>query len=401
MSVSIDVAWKSLNKHHEELCGDKVEVLKTEDSDILILADGMGSGVKANILATLTSKILGTMLYEGAALESCVETIAKTLPICQVRKVAYATFSVLQIFHSGEAYLVEFDNPSCVFIRDGKIVNYAYETREIEGKKIHEYRFQVQKNDCFVLMSDGVIYAGAGSILNLQGWTWEAMAEYTLKCTKKTMSASRLAVMLSQACDELYEEKPGDDTTVAVARVIDRRIVNVFTGPPKEKKDDERMMYEFMHYGRKESCGRRNVDANIAARILGKEIVTKVDSRNPDIPPMAVIEGIDLVTEGVLTLGKCIKLLKKYVRDEFDAEFFDELDAENGASKLAKLLIEECTELNLFVGTAVNDAHRESELNFDLSMRQNLVEQLVSTAEKTGKKSKSKVLLKYFPKGRK
>ena len=171
MSVSIDVAWKSLNKHHEELCGDKVEVLKTDDSDILILADGMGSGVKANILATLTSKILGTMLYEGAALESCVETIAKTLPICQVRKVAYATFSVLQIFHSGEAYLVEFDNPSCVFIRDGKIVNYAYETREIEGKKIHEYRFQVQKNDCFVLMSDGVIYAGAGSILNLQGWT--------------------------------------------------------------------------------------------------------------------------------------------------------------------------------------------------------------------------------------
>mgnify|MGYP005799577279 FL=1 len=197
MSVSIDVAWKSLNKQNEELCGDKVEIIKTQDSDIMILADGMGSGVKANILATLTSKILGTMLYEGADIKSCVETIAKTLPICKVRKVAYATFSILQIFHSGEAYLAEFDNPSCVFIRDGKIVKYPYETREIGGKKIHEYRFQVKKNDCFVLMSDGVIYAGAGSILNLQGWTWEAMAEYTLKCTKKTMSASRLAVMLN------------------------------------------------------------------------------------------------------------------------------------------------------------------------------------------------------------
>ena len=391
MSVSIDVAWKSLNKHHEELCGDKVEIIRTEDSDIMILADGMGSGVKANILATLTSKILGTMLYEGATIESCVETIAKTLPICKVRKVAYATFSILQIFHSGEAYLAEFDNPSCVFIRDGRIVNYPYETREIEGKKIHEYRFQVKKNDCFVLMSDGVIYAGAGSILNLQGWTWEAMAEYTLKGTKKTMSASRLAVMLSQACDELYEEKPGDDTTVAVARVIDRRVVNIFTGPPKSKEDDERMVHEFMHTeGKKVVAG--GTSANIAARVLGREIVTKVDSRNPDVPPTATLEGVDLVTEGVLTLGKCLKILKKYVNDEFDAEFFDELDSDNGASRLAKMLIEECTELNLFVGTAVNQAHLESKLNFDLSMRQNLVEQLIAAAEKMGRN----VTVKYY-----
>ena len=391
MSVSIDVAWKSLNKQNEELCGDKVEIIKTQDSDIMILADGMGSGVKANILATLTSKILGTMLYEGADIESCVETIAKTLPICKVRKVAYATFSILQVFHSGEAYLAEFDNPSCVFIRDGKIVKYPYETREISGKKIHEYRFQVKKNDCFVLMSDGVIYAGAGSILNLQGWTWDAMAEYTLKCTKKTMSASRLAVMLSQACDELYEEKPGDDTTVAVARVIDRRVVNIFTGPPRSKDDDERLMHEFMHTeGNKVVAG--GTSANIAARILGREIITKVDSRNPDVPPMATLEGIDLVTEGVLTLGKCLKILKKYVNDEFDAEFFDELDADNGASRLAKLLIEDCTELNLFVGTAVNEAHAESELNFDLSMRQNLVDQLIATAEKMGRT----VTAKYY-----
>lgn len=391
MSVSIDVAWKSLNKHHEELCGDKVEVLKTADSDIVILADGMGSGVKANILATLTSKILGTMLYEGADIESCVETIAKTLPICKVRKVAYATFSILQIFHNGSAYLAEFDNPSCVFIRDGKILNYPYEVREIAGKKVHEYRFTVKKNDCFVLMSDGVIYAGAGSILNLQGWTWEAMAEYTLKCTKKTLSASRLAVMLSQACDELYEEKPGDDTTVAVARVIERRVVNIFTGPPKNKEDDERLIHDFMHAeGKKVISG--GTSANIAARVLNREIVTKIDSRNPDVPPMAEIEGIDLVTEGVLTLGKSLKLLKKYVRDEFDEEFFAELDADNGASRLAKLLIEECTELHLFVGTAVNDAHKESELNFDLSMRQNLVDQLIRTVKEMGKT----VTVKYY-----
>lgn len=391
MSVSIDVAWKSLNKYQEELCGDKVEVLKTADSDILILADGMGSGVKANILATLTSKILGTMLYEGATLDSCVETIAKTLPICKVRKVAYATFSILQIFHSGEAYLVEFDNPGCVFIRDGKIVKYPYKERMIEGKKIHEYRFQVKKNDCFVLMSDGVIYAGAGEILNLQGWTWESMAEYTLRCTKKTLSASRLAALLSQACDELYVERPGDDTTVAVARVIERRVVNIFTGPPKEKADDEKLMYDFMHMeGKKIVCG--GTSANICARILHKEIITRVDYNDPDVPPMAVIEGLDLVTEGVLTLGKVIKLLKRYVKDEFDVEFFDELDANNGASRLAKILIEECTELHLFVGMAVNDAHKNSDLSFDLSMRMNLVEQLIHVTEQMGKK----VTVKYY-----
>ncbi|HIV40809.1 MAG TPA: serine/threonine-protein phosphatase [Candidatus Mediterraneibacter guildfordensis] len=388
MSVSIDAAWKSLNKHQEELCGDKVEILKTEESDILILADGMGSGVKANILATLTSRILGTMLREGAQIESCVETIARTLPVCSVRKVAYATFSILQIYHDGRAYLAEFDNPSCIFIRNGRIVDYPYEVREIGGKKIHEYNFTVQKNDCFILMSDGVVYAGAGSILDLNGWTWEAVADYALKCTKQSMSASRLAVMLSQACEELYEEKPGDDTTVAVARVIERKIVNIFTGPPKSKEDDGRLMHDFMHAeGKKVVAG--GTSANIAARILGKEIVTRIDSRNPDVPPTAEIEGIDLVTEGVLTLGGCLKLLKKYVNDEFDAEFFDELDADNGASRLAKLLIEECTELNLFVGTAVNAAHQETELNFDLSMRQNLVDQLIRTAEAMGKTVKA------------
>lgn len=391
MSVSIDVAWKSLNKHGEELCGDKVEIVKTRDSDILILADGMGSGVKANILSTLTSKILATMLHEGAAIESCVETIARTLPICQERKVAYATFSILQIFHSGDAYLVEYDNPDCVFIRNKKIIKYPYEVREIEGKKIHEYRFQVQKNDCFVLMSDGVIYAGAGEILDLQGWTWENMSEYTLKCTKETLSASRLAAMLSQACDDLYIQKPGDDTTVAVARVIERKVVNLFTGPPKSKEDDEKLMYDFMHMeGKKVVSG--GTSSNIASRVLHKEIITKVDRNNPDVPPMSTIEGLDLVTEGVLTMGRSLKLLKQYENDEFDVEFFDELDANNGASRLAKMIIEECTELNLFVGTAINEAHQESNLTFDLSLRMNLVEQLKTVVEKMGKT----VSVKYY-----
>lgn len=122
MGVTVDVTFKSLNKYSEILCGDTVECLKTEDSDVIILADGMGSGVKANILSTLTAKILGTMFLNGATLEECVETIVQTLPICQTRQVAYATFSILQIFNNGEVYLVEYDNPRCIFLRCGHVV---------------------------------------------------------------------------------------------------------------------------------------------------------------------------------------------------------------------------------------------------------------------------------------
>ena len=323
------------------------------------------------------------MLYEGAGIEACVETVAKTLPICQVRKVAYATFSILQIFCNGEAYLVEYDNPLCVFVRDGKIVNYPYKERVIEGKTIREYRFQVQLKDCFVLMSDGVIYAGVGELLNF-GWTWENMAEYTLKCTKQTLSASRLAAMLSQACDDLYGQKPGDDTTVAVARVIERRIINIFTGPPTHKEDDERVVHDFMaQEGKKIVCG--GTSANIIARVLKKEIITSLNYADPTVPPTATIEGLDLVTEGVLTIGKALGLLKRYEQDAFDELFFEELDADNGAAKLAKYIIEECTELNLFVGKAMNVAHQNSNLPFNLSVRMNLVEQLKECVEHLGK----------------
>lgn len=390
MSVSVDICWKSFNKNHEELCGDKMEVLKTDNSDIVILADGMGSGVKANILATLTSKILGTMFLEGAEIDACVETIAKTLPICSERKVAYATFSILQIFHDGTAYLVEYDNPKCIFIRNKEIVDYPYKERVIEGKKIREYRFQVNLNDCFVLMSDGAIWAGEEETMNYN-WEWEDMAQYTLRCTKETLSAARLAAMLSQACFDLYGQKPGDDTTVAVTRVIKRRTINIFTGPPSRKEDDEHLMHDFMKQeGKKIVCG--GTSANIAARVLKREIVTLLEHADPTVPPMAVIEGLDLVTEGVLTIGKALELLRRYENDDFDEAFFDELDADNGAAKLAKVIIEECTDLQLFVGKAMNVAHQNSSLPFDLSVRMNLVDQLKDCAEHLGKH----VTVKYY-----
>ncbi len=385
MNITVDVAYKSLNKFTEILCGDKVELLSTADSNIMILADGMGSGVKANILATLTSKILGTMYLNGATLEQIVETIVDTLPVCQVRKVAYSTFSILQVFHNGDAYLVEFDNPGCIFIRDGKLQEIPQNYRVIKDKKINEYRFQVQKGDSLILMSDGTIHAGVGKLLNF-GWTWKEIAEYAVKQSKVTISAARLASSISRACDELYMFRPGDDTTVAVMRIIDRKMVHLMTGPAHKKEDDSRMVREFMSGDAKTIvCG--GTSATIVSRELNKPLRPTLDYYDPEIPPIAYIDGVDLVTEGVLTLNRVLTLLKRYVNnDNISEDFFLELDKPNGASMVAKVLIEECTDVSLYVGKAINAAYQNPNLPFDLGIRQNLVEQLKHTMEEMGKK---------------
>ena len=386
MAITVDVAYKSLNKFNEVLCGDKVELLKTEDSNIMILADGMGSGVKANILATLTSKILGTMFLNGATLEECVETIVETLPICKVRQVAYSTFSILQVFHSGAAYLVEFDNPSCIFIRNGKLVPIPQNIREVQGKKINEYRFQVQRGDALILMSDGTVHAGVGQLLNF-GWLWEDIAKYAVKQYALTISAMRLAAAICQACDELYQYRPGDDTTVACMRIINAKPVHLMTGPAQDPSMDEEMVRSFMSGDdstKRIVCG--GTSATIVSRILKKRLDVSMDYVDPDIPPIAYMDGIELVTEGVLTLNRVVQLLRRYVKNETVSEdFFLELDKPNGASMVAKMLIEDCTELHLYVGKAINSAYQNPGLPFDLGIRQNLVEQLKTVVEEMGK----------------
>ena len=386
MAITVDVAYKSLNKFSEVLCGDKVELLKTDDSNIMILADGMGSGVKANILATLTSKILGTMFLNGATLEECVETIVETLPICKVRQVAYSTFSILQVFHSGAAYLVEFDNPSCIFIRNGKLVPIPQNIREVQGKKINEYRFQVQRGDALILMSDGTVHAGVGQLLNF-GWLWEDIAKYAVKQYALTISAMRLAAAICQACDELYQYRPGDDTTVACMRIINAKPVHLMTGPAQDPSMDEEMVRSFMSGDdstKRIVCG--GTSATIVSRILKKRLDVSMDYVDPDIPPIAYMDGIELVTEGVLTLNRVVQLLRRYVKNETVSEdFFLELDKPNGASMVAKMLIEDCTELHLYVGKAINSAYQNPGLPFDLGIRQNLVEQLKTVVEEMGK----------------
>lgn len=384
MSVHIDVAWKSLNKKGEELCGDKVVTVRTADSTIAVLADGLGSGVKANILATLTSTICATMVREGASVADVVSTIVNTLPVCSVRKVAYATFSILEIKDSGEGYLAEFDNPFCIYIRDGQRMEFKCEYNEYSGKGVYETRFQALPGDVITIVSDGVIYAGVGESLNF-GWTWEHVVIWLLNATALDMSAPRLAAALSDTVNDLYMKKPGDDSTVLVAEVTPHRVVNMLAGPPKEKADDERMVRDYMRsQGKKVICG--GTSANIVARVLNRKIRTSLTYSDPSIPPIGFIEGVDLVTEGVLTLTRTLDILQEYCEKDADSYYFHRIDEENGAAMLARLLLEDCTHLKLFIGTAINPAHQNPNLPADLSIKLKLIDRLAELMVRLGKR---------------
>ena len=384
MSVHIDVAWKSLNKKGEELCGDKVVTVRTADSTIAVLADGLGSGVKANILATLTSTICATMVREGASVADVVSTIVNTLHVCSVRKVAYATFSILEIKDSGEGYLAEFDNPFCIYIRDGQRMEFKCEYNEYSGKGVYETRFQALPGDVITIVSDGVIYAGVGESLNF-GWTWEHVVKWLLNATALDMSAPRLAAALSDTVNDLYMKKPGDDSTVLVAEVTPHRVVNMLAGPPKEKADDERMVRDYMRsQGKKVICG--GTSANIVARVLNRKIRTSLTYSDPSIPPIGFIEGVDLVTEGVLTLTRTLDILQEYCEKDADSYYFHRIDEENGAAMLARLLLEDCTHLKLFIGTAINPAHQNPNLPADLSIKLKLIDRLAELMVRLGKR---------------
>ena len=212
--LCIDSGYISLIKAGEQLCGDRVVFAADDGTAICVLADGLGSGVKANILATLTSQILATMSAGGMSVEECVNTIVRTLPECSVRKIAYSTFTIVKIRDQRYVELTRFDNPHTVVLRDGRNFDFAYAPRMIEGKKIYESKFEAQENDVLVVMSDGAIYAGIGEEYAF-GWERENIIRFLEAHYSPDLTAKQIARMLASECNRLYHGRPGDDTSVA------------------------------------------------------------------------------------------------------------------------------------------------------------------------------------------
>ena len=339
-NLCADIGWKSINHEGEQLCGDHVDIVEQGDnSTVIVLADGLGSGVKASILSTLTSKIISTMMAEGLPLEECVATIAATLPICSTRGVAYSTFKSV---------------------------------------------IDLQENDIFIAMSDGCPHAGIGLAYNF-GWKRENIIDFMETFAHVGYTAKTLSTMLVDECNKQYGYRPGDDATACVIHIRRRAPMNILFGPPRNRDDCNRMMSLFFSKeGKHIVCG--GTTSTIASQYLGKPLKASLHFDHSDVPPIAEIEGIDLVTEGVITINKVIE----YARDVLDKnELYEHWSTKrDGASMICRLLFEEATDINFYVGRAVNPAHQNPELPITFNIKMNLVEELTDCLRQMGKRIK-------------
>lgn len=380
-----DIGWRSLNKAGEEICGDHVEVVdEGDDTKVIVLADGLGSGVKAAILSTLTARIISTMMAAGLPIEECVETIAATLPVCSVRGVAYATFTILRIVGQREAEIIEYDNPRVILLRDGAGLPIRSSAIQIGDKTIWRSRFAIQEDDILIAMSDGAVHAGVGKSLNF-GWQREDIISYMEGFSYAGYTAKSLTTLLLDECSSLYGGQPGDDTTVCTVRIRRRFPVNLVIGPPADRDDASRMMALFFAKdGKHIVCG--GTTSFLAADYLRRQVRPRLEFLDPEIPPMADIEGVDLVTEGVITINKVLVYAQDYLKD--NESFRQWSFKRDGASQVARLLFEEATDINFFVGRAINPAHQNPDLPISFNIKMRLVEELAGCLGQMGKKIK-------------
>lgn len=388
-----DIGYASLTKEGQMICGDHVERVECEDGSIVVvLADGLGSGVKACILSTLTATIISRMIAENLPIENCVHAITDALPICSVRKVAYSTFTVMHISPSGYLNIFQYDNPSAILLREGQEVEIPFVATKINDKVVESARMQLEQGDVLVAFSDGVDNAGVahGGKSYEDKWGRENIVDFMEPISVVGFSAKTMNTILLDECFKRYVAQPGDDTTALTVYMKSREQVNVLVGPPANESDCEKMMSLFFSKrGKHIVCG--GTTAKIAAEYLGKDIVPDpYITEDPDVPVMGKIEGVDLTTEGILTINKVLQYAEDYLAD--NNSYVQWCYSRDSASLLSRILFEEATDINLFVGTAVNPAHQGKEKAISFATKMKLINELKDCLEKMGKQ----IRITYF-----
>ncbi len=377
----IECGKVSLIKKQETLCGDSSHIVREKDRLTVVLSDGLGSGVKANILATLTSTILATMLSHKLPVEECVYTVASTLPMCRERKLAYSTFTAVQV-ENNIAHLVQYDNPMAILLRRGKNKPYSSSRIFVENKEVYESTIYLEEGDMLILMSDGMTSAGLGKT-NTSGWSREEIIDLAERVYEPGMAPQKMAALLVDAAFSLCLEENDDDTSAMVLAVRSRNAANIMVGPPENRDEDNKILRLFFgKEGRHIVCG--GTTAATVSKYLGKPSVLLSDTATDEVPAISRMEGTDLVTEGVLTLQQLVKFGEQYLENPMlSLELPRRTD---GVAALAYYLFEEATDINIYFGRAVNEAHQGLDIEFGEKLK--AVETLERILSQLGKNVK-------------
>jgi hypothetical protein len=378
VDLFIEIESCQKNKHGQDICGDSfmTHKLVEEDRVISVLSDGLGHGLKANILSTMTATMALKFTASDVDLISSSETIMNALPVCRVRNISYATYTIVDIRKQTDISIVEMDNPPFLLIRHGEAITVPFkevESPSLEGRKMKTYSLKACPEDRLVIMSDGISQSGIGTEQLKLGWRVEGCKRFVLEqvCRDPQISARSLAgKILAEALTKEVGGKAYDDMTVAVFYFRKPRRLLVLTGPPFHQNRDAHFANIFETFkGRKVICG--GTTANIVARELQREVVDHLETTDGDIPPIATFEGADLVTEGLLTLTKVAQFLEKG----------ETTSRRNAASMLLERLLESDSIIFL-VGTKINEAHQDPTHPMDLEIRRNLIKRIAKILER-------------------
>lgn len=375
----IEVHCQQKNHGNERICGDvfQSERIGEERRLVAVLSDGMGHGVKANILATLTARMLLNFTKDRKNFEHIAEIITKTLPVCSIRKTSYSTFTAIDVSYEGEVSILEYDNPACFIVRDGDPIEIQWQnfvSEGMQGRKMlmRNASFQINPYDRVVFLSDGITQSGLGAKY-ADGWGRENLKSFVKETLKKNpeMSAAELAtkVLTKALANDNYN--PEDDCSCGVIFFREPRSLLLCTGPPFEEKNDEVFVNKLQEFnGKKIVCGATTAD--IVARVLGEEVEDETEFYDPDLPQASFMKGVDLITEGMLTLNKVINLLSNY---DSNTVF-----TKGPADRIASMLID-TDEIFFLVGTKINEAHQDPSLPIELDIRRNVIKRLAQLLE--------------------
>lgn len=389
MAEIIEVSHYNLHKHKEVVAGDTFLLDRADDDRIVAtLADGLGSGVKANVLSQLTACMAQKFMLADVESNHAAQTIMETLPVCSERKVSYSTLTTLNISPEGRVKILEYDNPELLWVRGTQFMEWDKTTAKISTTHARNQIFcseiQLRFGDRLVFFSDGVTQAGMGTSTCPLGWREENVKRFiaTLLGEQPDVSGKELARKVVEEARRLDHAMPKDDISCAVVYYRKARNTLLLTGPPSQREKCPYLVDFFRKFaGRKIVSG--GTTSQIIAEGLGETLTVDIRDLCSDVPPRSIMKGADLVTEGMLTINKTIRLLKE--------ENADPTLGKSAAHRMVRILLES-DNLHFLVGTAINEAHQNPNMPVEMGLRRISMNELAKILRK---KHLKKVTVEY------